>query len=108
MIHIFLKNSFCSVFMKFSVHLTDHKSQLEEDEQLARAIEESLNLESPPKHGNDNMYQPIQYFPMGYRYELQDNIVHLNSHLFVLVLLNYLSTDDLMNHQGYFGRKGLM
>ncbi|KAK2398450.1 protein DA1-related [Trifolium repens] len=47
----------------------DHKSQLEEDEQLARAIEESLNLESPPKHGNDNnnMYQPIQYFPMGYR-----------------------------------------
>lgn len=48
-------------------NLKDHKSQLEEDEQLARAIEESLNLESPPKHGNDNMYQPIQYFPMGYR-----------------------------------------
>jgi len=92
--------------MKFFVHLTDHKSQLEEDEQLARAIEESLNLESPPKHGNDNMHQPIQYFPMGYRYELQDNTVHLNSHLFVLVLLNYLSTDDLMIH--HFGRKGLM
>lgn len=48
-------------------NVKDHKSQLEEDEQLARAIEESLNLESPPKHGNDNMYQPIQYFPMGYR-----------------------------------------
>ncbi|WJX09365.1 hypothetical protein P8452_00206 [Trifolium repens] len=48
----------------------DHKSQLEEDEQLAGAIEESLNLESPPKHGNDNnnnMYQPNQYFPMRYR-----------------------------------------
>ncbi|XP_050886773.1 protein DA1 isoform X2 [Lathyrus oleraceus] len=49
-------------------NVNDHKSQLEEDEQLARAIEESLNLESPPKHGNDNnTYQPIQYFPMGYR-----------------------------------------
>ncbi|KAL1353781.1 hypothetical protein AAHE18_06G264800 [Arachis hypogaea] len=45
----------------------------EEDEQLARAIEESLNLESPPKYGNENMYQPHPtvpipvpvYFPMG-------------------------------------------
>ncbi|RYR06294.1 hypothetical protein Ahy_B06g086046 isoform C [Arachis hypogaea] len=47
----------------------------EEDEQLARAIEESLNLESPPKYGNENMYQPHPtvpipvpvYFPMGSR-----------------------------------------
>ncbi|KAJ1419737.1 Zinc finger, LIM-type [Sesbania bispinosa] len=49
-------------------NVNDYRSQLEEDELLARAIEESLNLESPPRYGNDNnMYQPIQYFPMGYR-----------------------------------------
>lgn len=75
-----------NIFVYFVI---DHKSQLEEDEQLARAIEESLNLESPPKHGNDNntTYQPIQYFPMGYRYEFDDSNVHFYSHLFVLVLL---------------------
>jgi hypothetical protein len=90
--------------MVFSVNLVDHKSQLEEDEQLARAIEESLNLESPPKHGNDNnnnMYQPNQYFPMRYRYELENNILHHYSHLLVLVLLNYLLIDDLIIHQEY-------
>lgn len=54
-------------------NVNDYRSQLEEDEQLARAIEESLNLESPPRYGNENMYQPIQpiqpiqYFPMGSR-----------------------------------------
>lgn len=62
----------------------DHKSLLEEDEQLARAIQESLNVESPPRYGNGNgnmyppryvngngnMYQPMPvYFPMGSRYE---------------------------------------
>ncbi|XP_057423504.1 protein DA1-like isoform X2 [Lotus japonicus] len=51
--------------------VNDYRSQLEDDEQLARAIEESLNLEPPPRHGNENMYQPahqpVQYFPMGYR-----------------------------------------
>lgn len=34
-------------------------SQLEEDELLARAIQESLNVESPPRHGNGNTYQPV-------------------------------------------------
>ncbi|KAB2628061.1 protein DA1-like [Pyrus ussuriensis x Pyrus communis] len=36
-------------------------SQLQEDEQLARAIQESLNVESPPRHGNGNgtTYQPF-------------------------------------------------
>ncbi|XP_068303575.1 protein DA1-like isoform X1 [Pyrus communis] len=36
-------------------------SQLQEDEQLARVIQESLNAESPPRHGNGNgnTYQPI-------------------------------------------------
>ncbi|XP_061341405.1 protein DA1 [Gastrolobium bilobum] len=48
-------------------NVNDYRSQLEEDEQLAKAIEESLNLESPPRYGNENMYQPVQYFPMGYR-----------------------------------------
>ncbi|XP_027330077.1 protein DA1 isoform X2 [Abrus precatorius] len=51
-------------------NVNDYRSQLEEDEQLARAIEESLNVESPPRYGNENMYQPyqpIQYFPMGSR-----------------------------------------
>lgn len=95
--------------MNISVYLViDHKSQLEEDEQLARAIEESLNLESPPKHGNDNnTYQPIQYFPMGYRYGLDDHNVHFDSHLFVLVLLTYLLTVNLMI-KDIFCRKGLM
>ncbi|KAL5070065.1 hypothetical protein RYX36_020952 [Vicia faba] len=35
-------------------NVNDHKLQFEEDEQLARPVEETLNLESPPKHGNDN------------------------------------------------------
>ncbi|XP_048331508.2 protein DA1 isoform X1 [Ziziphus jujuba] len=47
----------------------DNSFQLEEDEQLARAIQESLNVESPPRYGNENAYQPSipVYFPMGYR-----------------------------------------
>ncbi|XP_014505132.1 protein DA1 [Vigna radiata var. radiata] len=48
-------------------NVNDNRSQLEEDEQLARALEESLNVESPPRYGNENAYQPIQYFPMGSR-----------------------------------------
>lgn len=53
---------------KANNNVNDYRSQLEEDEQLARAIEQSLNLESPPRYGNENMYQPpIQYFPMGSR-----------------------------------------
>ncbi|CAL0322422.1 unnamed protein product [Lupinus luteus] len=50
--------------------VNDYKSQLEEDEQLARAIEQSLIVESPPRprYGNENMHQPVPlYFPMGYR-----------------------------------------
>ncbi|XP_050126706.1 protein DA1-like isoform X2 [Malus sylvestris] len=40
-------------------------SQLQEDEQLARVIQESLNAESPPRHGNGNgnTYQPIPPIP---------------------------------------------
>ncbi|WCJ35308.1 DA1 [Euphorbia peplus] len=71
----------------------NNESQLEEDEELAKALQESLNVESPPRygygnghgygngngygHGNGhasgnpyqgNIYQPIPvHFPMGYR-----------------------------------------
>lgn len=54
----------------------DNESQLEEDELLARAIQESLNIDSPPRygnghgngHGNGNMYQPIQFpYSTGFR-----------------------------------------
>ncbi|XP_017981387.1 PREDICTED: protein DA1 [Theobroma cacao] len=46
----------------------DDEYQLEEDEQLARALQESLNFEPPPQYENANMYQPMPvHFPMGYR-----------------------------------------
>lgn len=40
----------------------DIDSHLEEDERLARALQESLNTESPPRYGNGNgnSYQPFQ------------------------------------------------
>ncbi|XLS57047.1 hypothetical protein HN51_006802 [Arachis hypogaea] len=46
------------------------KDQLEEDEQLARAIQESLNIDSPPspRYENDSIFQPLSnLFPPGYR-----------------------------------------
>ncbi|XP_059454300.1 protein DA1 isoform X1 [Corylus avellana] len=47
-------------------NVIDHDSQLEDDAQLAQAIQESLNVESPPRYGYGNMYQPAPfYFPMG-------------------------------------------
>ncbi|KAK2426631.1 Protein DA1-related 1 [Trifolium repens] len=43
------------------------KDQLEEDEQLAKAIQLSLNLGSP-RHGNDSLSQPSPHvFPPGFR-----------------------------------------
>lgn len=51
----------------------DSESQLKEDEQLARALQESLNVESPPQHvsrndhgggnvyGNGNFYHPVPF-----------------------------------------------
>ncbi|XP_062102315.1 protein DA1-related 1-like [Humulus lupulus] len=41
--------------------------QLEEDEQLARAIQESLSMESPPRHDNGSMFHPSFLFSSGYR-----------------------------------------
>ena len=50
----------------FSIFWIDHDSQLEDDAQLAQAIQESLNVESPPRYGYGNIYQPAPvYFPMG-------------------------------------------
>lgn len=50
--------------------LIDCEFQLEDyDEQLARALQESLSVESPPQYGFGNAYQPAPvYFPLGLRY----------------------------------------
>ncbi|KAF2309957.1 hypothetical protein GH714_005782 [Hevea brasiliensis] len=60
----------------FGTNVINNETQLEEDEQLARALQESLNVESPPWYGygigngnayQGNVYQPIPVqFPMGY------------------------------------------
>lgn len=43
--------------------------QLEEDEQLARAIQESLSISSPPRSETDSLFQPLAHlFPPVYRY----------------------------------------
>ncbi|KAG5050957.1 hypothetical protein JHK87_003155 [Glycine soja] len=42
--------------------------QLEEDEQLARAIQESLSISSPPRSETDSLFQPFAHlFPPVYR-----------------------------------------
>ena len=47
----------------------DNNSQFEEDELLARAIQECLNVESPPIYNIGNKYQPVPvYYSMGYKY----------------------------------------
>ncbi|MCI26279.1 protein DA1-related 1-like, partial [Trifolium medium] len=44
------------------------KDQLEEDEQLAKAIQLSLAIDSPHRHGNDSLSQPSPHvFPPGFR-----------------------------------------
>ncbi|KAJ0747751.1 putative transcription factor interactor and regulator LIM family [Helianthus annuus] len=57
-------------------HVISDDYQLKEDEQLARALQESLKVESPPRHrygnrngnGNGNMYQPIPFpYSTGFR-----------------------------------------
>lgn len=72
---------------KSGKNVIDAGVQLEEDEQLARALQESLNVESPPRYGTGNsslgngnvyqgngnlyqgnLYQPIPvHFPTGFR-----------------------------------------
>ncbi|XP_027147969.1 protein DA1-like isoform X2 [Coffea eugenioides] len=61
-------------------HVVDSEAQLKEDEELARALQESLTCESPPQYGNrgsvpfenghgtGNFYQPIPYhYSTGFR-----------------------------------------
>ncbi|KAJ0097911.1 hypothetical protein Patl1_28845 [Pistacia atlantica] len=44
------------------------KAQLEEDEQLAKAIQESLSIEPPPQHDTPSIFQPFPFlYPPGYR-----------------------------------------
>ncbi|WCJ30989.1 DA1 [Euphorbia peplus] len=44
------------------------RAQLEEDEELARAIQQSLSVDSPPRYGLGNGFSPFPYlFPSGYR-----------------------------------------
>lgn len=42
------------LIVHFIICLADSESQLKEDEQLARALQESLNVESPPQHVSRN------------------------------------------------------
>lgn len=59
-------------------HLDD--VHLEEDEQLARAIQESLSISSPPRSDTDSIFQPIAHlFPPVYRY-LWENDIFISSH----------------------------
>ncbi|XP_047336375.1 protein DA1-like [Impatiens glandulifera] len=47
-------------------HIIDNEYQLE-DEQLAKAIQESLNIGSPPRYGNEHIYQPMPLHSVGFR-----------------------------------------
>jgi hypothetical protein len=47
---------------------SDTESYLEEDEQLAKALQESLNIDSAPRYDYGNLFPPHPYFyPAGYR-----------------------------------------
>uniref|UniRef100_A0A5B7ASS5 LIM zinc-binding domain-containing protein n=1 Tax=Davidia involucrata TaxID=16924 RepID=A0A5B7ASS5_DAVIN len=49
-------------------HLEDDESHLEDDEQLAKALQESLNMEPAPQYDYENLFPPYPYFyPAGYR-----------------------------------------
>ncbi|XP_039066966.1 protein DA1-like [Hibiscus syriacus] len=49
-------------------NVKDDDYRLKEDEQLARALQESFNFEPPPQYENHNTYQPLPaHFQMGYR-----------------------------------------
>ncbi|CAK9158735.1 unnamed protein product [Ilex paraguariensis] len=48
--------------------IVDNESHLEEDEQLALAVQESLNMESPPRYDFGSLFPSNPYFyPPGYR-----------------------------------------
>ncbi|KAK2987490.1 hypothetical protein RJ640_012149 [Escallonia rubra] len=44
------------------------ESHLEEDEQLAKALQESLNMDSPPQYDHGSLFPPYpSFYPSGYR-----------------------------------------
>ncbi|KAI8525380.1 hypothetical protein RHMOL_Rhmol13G0225800 [Rhododendron molle] len=46
----------------------DTESHFEEDEQLAKALQESLNIDSAPRYNSGNLFPPYPYYyPSGYR-----------------------------------------
>ncbi|KAA8547301.1 hypothetical protein F0562_003835 [Nyssa sinensis] len=46
----------------------DNESHVEEDELLAKALQESLNMESPPRHDYEDLSPPHPlFYPVGYR-----------------------------------------
>ncbi|GMP31646.1 hypothetical protein CsSME_00005778 [Camellia sinensis var. sinensis] len=46
----------------------DNDSHLEEDEQLAKALQESMKMDSPPRYDYGSLFPPYPYFnPSGYR-----------------------------------------
>ncbi|KAI3824114.1 hypothetical protein L1987_05563 [Smallanthus sonchifolius] len=46
----------------------DHEDDIEDDEQLAKALQESLNVPSPPRNHYGSVFSPLPYFyPSGYR-----------------------------------------
>ncbi|XP_044470365.1 protein DA1-related 1-like [Mangifera indica] len=56
------------LYAKAQIEEHERRAQQEEDEQLAKAIQESLSFESPPRNDTPNIFQPFQFFyPSGYR-----------------------------------------
>ncbi|XP_071696262.1 protein DA1-related 1-like [Rutidosis leptorrhynchoides] len=45
----------------------DDDDNIEEDEQLAKALQESLKVDSPPHHHQGNIVPPLPYYAGGYR-----------------------------------------
>ncbi|KAK2996111.1 hypothetical protein RJ639_029447 [Escallonia herrerae] len=43
------------------------ESHLEEDEQLAKALQESLNMDSPPQYNHGSLFPHPFFYPSGYR-----------------------------------------
>ncbi|GMI68874.1 DA1-RELATED PROTEIN 1 [Hibiscus trionum] len=53
----------CAIALSLSeVDKKGKKVQQEEDEQLAKAIQESLNVESPPRYGHGGSFSPYPFF----------------------------------------------
>lgn len=69
--------------------IIDNESQLKEDEQLAKAIQDSWNVESPTRYGHGNRHQPIPSpYSTGFRYRSPARLLYFTSQFccqFVLI-----------------------